>query len=317
MSKKLVMGIDTSNYTTSVALVDECGEVVANVKKLLPVKEGECGLRQSDAVFAHIKNLPFVMDEIKEYTKDAQIVAIGVSSRPRNCDGSYMPCFLCGISIAKSVSAVTGAPIYEFSHQCGHMMAALYSAEAIEKTENPFLAFHVSGGTTEALLVSYSDFGFDAKIVGGTKDLNAGQLIDRMGVLLGLGFPCGAELERIALECSIKSPTKCATVSDGYFNLSGAENLLKQYYGETKDESATAAYTFSYVGKTLVKTTQSLLEKYGDMPVVYAGGVMSNSIIKNMLRKIPNTYFAEPRFSSDNAAGIALLAYNKMRAKNI
>ena len=316
MNKKLVMGIDTSNYTTSVALVDDSGEVVANVKKLLPVKEGECGLRQSDAVFAHIKNLSFVMDEIEEYTKGAEIAAIGVSSRPRNVEGSYMPCFLCGVSVAKSISAVTGAPIYEFSHQCGHMMAALYSAEAMKIVEKQFLAFHVSGGTTEALSVSYADFGFDAKIVGGTKDLNAGQLVDRIGVMLGLRFPCGAELERIALLCEEKVPSKSANVCDGYFNLSGAENLLKQY-SESNTASATAAYAFSYVGKTLLKTTQNLLEKYGDMPVVYAGGVMSNSIIKSILRKTPNTYFAEPRFSSDNAAGIALLAFNKINTKNI
>jgi N6-L-threonylcarbamoyladenine synthase len=312
MNKKYVIGIDTSNYTTSVALVDENGKVVANVKKLLPVKAGECGLRQSDAVFAHIKNVPVVMEEVKNHLQGAEIAAIGVSSKPRNEEKSYMPCFMCGIAVANAISAITGAPIFEFSHQCGHVMAALYSSGALDICKSEFAAFHVSGGTTELLCVKYNGSGFDTEIVGGTKDLNAGQLIDRIGVMLGLGFPCGQELERIALSRAV-SPSKAKAKTDAdsaYFNLSGAENLAKKLYAESNDPVSVAQFVFNYVANTLAESTKKFFELKKEMPIVYAGGVMSNSIIKEVLRKIPNSYFAEPSFSSDNAVGTALLAYN-------
>ena len=125
--KRIVLGIDTSNYTTSVALMYEDGELIANIKRPLPVKAGERGLRQSDAVFAHIKNLPSAMGEASEHLRGRKPCAVGVSERPRNIDGSYMPCFLSGVAAAESISAASGIPVYRFSHQCGHVMAALYS----------------------------------------------------------------------------------------------------------------------------------------------------------------------------------------------
>ena len=308
MTKKYFVGIDTSNYTTSFALVNEDGEVELNLKKLLPVKNGECGLRQSDAVFAHVKNIPALMEKAKVYLENAQILAIGVSSKPRNVEGSYMPCFLSGVSVARAMSAVSGAPIYEFSHQCGHMMSALYSAKKTDVIEEPFCAFHVSGGTTEILYARYCDGGFSVEHIGGTKDLNAGQLIDRTGVMMGLSFPCGASLEKRALENTVKIAKKSARLDGTFFNLSGAENLVQKMYEETKDASLVSAFTLSYVGNTLLGASKNLAKKYGDIPFIYAGGVMSNSIIKGMLSVLPNAYFSEPEFSSDNASGIALLA---------
>ncbi|MBQ7930319.1 MAG: peptidase M22, partial [Clostridia bacterium] len=97
MRNLLFLGIDTSNYTTSAAICDGEGNILLNAKAPLPVKEGERGLRQSDAVFHHVKNLPEVsrqagriMDENREKT----LVSVGCSATPRDSDGSYMPCFL-------------------------------------------------------------------------------------------------------------------------------------------------------------------------------------------------------------------------------
>ena len=128
MTDGLILGIDTSNYTTSVALLTTEGEPVANLRRLLTVKEGERGLRQSDALFAHTKNLPELMREAEKYLCGRRPLALGVSTRPRNVDGSYMPCFLAGVSIAEGISAMLGAPLFKFSHQCGHVMAGLYSS---------------------------------------------------------------------------------------------------------------------------------------------------------------------------------------------
>jgi len=231
MKKDIVIGIDTSNYTTSVALMNTDGELVANIKRPLPVKAGECGLRQSDAVFAHVKNIPSAMQEAREYLKGSVPVAVGVSTRPRNIDGSYMPCFLSGVSVAEGISATLGIPLFRYSHQCGHVMAAIYSSGRFDLLENEnFCAFHVSGGTTEVLRVTPRETAFLSELVGGTKDLNAGQVIDRVGVFMGLPFPCGAHIEKLALQNNNKIPNRKISVSDISVNLSGLENIAKGLY---------------------------------------------------------------------------------------
>lgn len=305
--RKIILGIDTSNYTTSVALMYEDGELIANIKRPLKVNDGERGLRQSDAVFAHIKNMPSAMEEAREYLGGRTPSAIGVSSRPRNIDGSYMPCFLSGVAVAEGIAASIGAPLYRFSHQCGHVMAALYSSGSEELMKDRFAAFHISGGTTELLIVRGSKTGFDAELVGGTKDLNAGQIIDRIGVFLGLPFPAGPHLERLALEYEGKIPSKKVSVEGTYANLSGLENMAQKMYNESTDAKKTAAFVFEYLGNAVVKMCEGLIEQYGSMPFVFAGGVMCNSIIKAKLKAKFDSHFAEPMMSADNAVGIAEL----------
>ena len=316
--KKCFVGIDTSNYTTSVAVADLDGRIIANLKRPLRVKAGECGLRQSDAVFAHVKNLPDIMSELGACLENEYApVAIGVSVTPRDAEGSYMPCFLTGRAAAYSLSAACGAEVSEFSHQSGHIMAAAYSSGAQKRLfEGQFLAFHVSGGTTEALLVRPKEDGFSVEIVGGTLDLNAGQLIDRTGVMLGLDFPCGAALERLALSFEGKSDRVRVSVKDGYCNLSGIENKAKALYDATGDKAATAALVFEAVCDNIIAMTKQLIEKYGDMPVLFAGGVMSNTYMREKLSANFDAHFSEPAFSADNAAGIALLCRGKFLKKD-
>ncbi len=312
MSTDCFVGIDTSNYTTSVSLCSLDGEVLLNLKTPLPVKAGECGLRQSDAVFAHVKNLPQLMQRLQEEARGKRILAVGVSATPRDAEGSYMPCFLAGISAAQALSAAWDVPLYRFSHQNGHVMAAIYSSGATERIGNsPFAAFHVSGGTTELLHVTPRKEGFEVVQVGGTADLNAGQAIDRIGVLMGLSFPCGKEMEALAKTYSGKIPPVRVSVKDRTCNLSGLQNLAQSLYEREKDPSAVAAYVFAFLGKTLQRMTEQLDEIYPSLPVVYAGGVMSNLALQELLGKRKDTYFAAPAFSADNAAGIALLCRRK------
>ena len=308
MSKACFVGIDTSNYTTSVAVCDRDGEVIANLKAPLPVKEGECGLRQSDAVFAHVKNIPTLMRQLHEVIKGRQVLGVGASARPRSVEGSYMPCFLAGVAAAESFCAALNAPLDLFSHQDGHIMAALYSSGASERIGGaPFAAFHVSGGTTEMLYVAPRENNFDVTQIGGTADLNAGQAIDRAGVMMGLRFPCGKEMEALASQFSGTVPTPRVSVKERICNLSGLQNLAEKQYRETGDASAVSAYVFAFIGKTLQRMTEQLDELYPDIPIVYAGGVMSNRALQQRLGKRDHTYFAQPAFSADNAAGIALL----------
>ena len=311
-SKKIYIGIDTSNYTTSVAACNDAGEVIANIKKMLDVKEGERGLRQSDAVFSHIKNFPELSSRVREAICGYEIEAIGVSTVPRDAKGSYMPCFLSGKAVAEMLAATHNVPISYFSHQAGHIMAALYSSGATDELiTKPFVAFHVSGGTTEALYVTPNDHSFDVEIIADTADISAGQAIDRAGVMMGLKFPCGKELEILAGEYIGKLPKPKICVTDGKCNLSGLENIAQKLYRETNDKEYVSAYVLNFVAETLVALTEQIRAEYPDIPIVYAGGVMSNKMLKSKLSALEKTYFAEPDFSADNAAGIAILAQRK------
>ena len=289
--------------------------MIANVKMPLSVKEGNRGLRQSDAVFLHVKNFTEMYDKFRSATEGyGELIAVGASDRPRSCEGSYMPCFLVGYTSSLAYAQNAGVPTYTFSHQDGHVMAAVYSASLGEEgldidelMKAPFAAFHVSGGTTEMLLVKPEGCGFSIDKLGGTTDLNAGQAIDRMGVRMGIKFPCGPEMERLAENNIAKIPRRKICVKGFDCCLSGLENLSTEIFEKTKSRELTSAYVFEYVAETLGKMTSNLRETYPDIPVIYAGGVMSNKIIKQRLAKLKNTYFAEPQYSADNAAGIALL----------
>ncbi len=314
MRRGLVIGIDTSNYTTSVSAVSIDGELIANIKRPLPVRFGECGLRQSDAVFAHIKNLPSAMEELREVIGNGEILAVSVSEQPRRQEGSYMPCFLAGVAAAESIAATSRVELYRFSHQCGHLMAGVYSSDSFETLSSRFGAMHISGGTTELLLCEFDENGFNAEIVGGTKDLNAGQVIDRVGVLMGLAFPAGTHIERLALEYKGKTINRRPSVCDTYLNLSGLVNLAEKLYAESGDPSAVSHFLLRYLGRGIVEISKNFLSKYGNMPMLYAGGVMSNSILKAMIgESISDSRFAEPSLSADNAVGIAVLGMQKYK----
>lgn len=313
MKNKLYLGIDTSNYTTSVALVDESGQVVFNFKKLLEVKAGERGLRQSDAVFQHIKNSHEAAEALREamVKLDGEVCAVGVSSTPTYREGSYMPCFMAGMAEAEMIAASVNAPLYFFSHQAGHIMAALYSAGITEMRSREFAAFHVSGGTTDVISVRPDDERvIYPETVGGSLDINAGQAIDRAGVMMGLGFPTGREMEMLAADYNGKLPKTLCSVNGISCNLSGLENKAEKLFRETSSKEAVAAYVLASVRDTLKAMLDGIYEKYGELPIVFAGGVISCKMLRDTLAGA-NRYFAEPVYASDNACGTALLTYYK------
>ncbi|MBQ8397343.1 MAG: peptidase M22 [Clostridia bacterium] len=305
----LWLGVDSSNYTTSVAVCAE-GKIIANLKRPLPVREGERGLRQSDAVFAHVKNFPSLMAELAPILRGHEVRAVACSTTPRDEEGSYMPCFLAGQAVASALCAACGVEMIPVSHQNGHIMAALYSAGAEHLIGSPFAAFHVSGGTTEVLYVEPKGNSFAVTLVGETADLNAGQLIDRVGVTLGLRFPCGPALERLAAEADRKAvPRPRVSVSECRCNLSGGENMAAQLLKKTGDRALTAAFVMEFIARTLEAMRDDVRAKYPNIPIVFAGGVMSNRMLQSRLAKPGPAYFAEPAFSADNAAGVALLGW--------
>ncbi|MCI6824880.1 MAG: peptidase M22 [Ruminococcus bromii] len=308
----IFLGIDTSNYTTSTAIFDSNTGKFFQQKRLLPVKPGELGLRQSDAVFHHTAQLHLLFSELVKDIDSKDIAAIGASSRPRPVDGSYMPCFTVGENTAKILSSALKVPLYTFSHQEGHIAAALYDSKSENLFTEKFLAFHVSGGTTEAVIAKGSGYGFSLDLAAKSLDLNAGQAIDRVGLMLGLKFPCGAELEKLALQNTKKISVR-PTLKECDCCLSGLENICRRLLENNESKEYIAAYCIEYIRKTLSLMTDKLLLKYGTMPVLYAGGVMSDSIIQNSFKEKYNAAFAQPSLSSDNAVGVAYLAYRKYK----
>lgn len=309
----LILGIDTSNYTTSAALYDTETEALIGKKILLPVKSGERGIRQSDAVFHHTKQLPEVMKQLmSNITKRVDLVCASVS--PTGQNDSYMPCFLVGSNSAKCISYATKCEYIKTTHQLGHIFAAAYSAKRFDLILNrqPFLAFHVSGGTTDCVYVDFDQSGdILLSLVGNSCDLKAGQAVDRVGVMLGLDFPCGSELERLA-EKSDKNYKINLKLIDSDCSLSGVENKCKEMFFKGDRKEDIAAFCIEYIYTALRLMAQYQKKRLGEIPVIFAGGVMSNKIIAEKIKsEFKNTFFAEPDFSCDNAYGVCLYAAYK------
>ena len=299
-----VVGFDTSNYTTSIAYFD--GVSGENCSKLLPVKQGELGLRQSDAVFAHIKGLPELSGRLFCHADLSDVTAIGVSTRPRAVEGSYMPCFMVGYSHAKLLSDSLHVPLYEVSHQQGHVAASLWSADRMDLMDQPHLAWHLSGGTTELLLVEPEGKNVKCTRIGGTTDISAGQLIDRTGQLLQLPFPSGKHIDALSGEATLKElfKVKCPGLE---FSLSGVQNKVQQYY-DNHNAAETAAYVLRCISYAVYKATENALKEYPGCSVVFSGGVASNSMLREFMKPL-DPVFSQPQFSTDNAMGVAVLAH--------
>lgn len=301
-----VLGLDTSNYTTSAALFD--GETGVNLGRLLDVRPGELGLRQSDALFQHVKRLPLLLEELLGERRDIQ--AVGASTRPRAVEGSYMPCFLAGESQGRGIAAALGVPFFAHSHQQGHLAAAAWSAGRLDLLDAPFLAWHLSGGTTELLLVRPEGASVAAEIIGGTSDLSAGQLIDRTGLLLGLPFPAGKALDELSQQDG--SAMAFSVRLDGLtFSLSGMENQVKALAEKGEKKANIARFAIDAVTNVVCRATAEAQRHWPGLPVLCSGGVASNTHLREALA---GAVFAQPNYSTDNAMGTAVLTWRALKA---
>ena len=338
-SDAYVLGIDTSNYKTSVSILN-CHEIVCDRRVFLDVKQGEKGLRQSEAVFQHLKNLPELFREaFSEF--DGQISAIAFASKPRPLEDSYMPVFVAGQSFARSVGSVLDVPVFSFSHQEGHIQAIKSYTEMSELDD--FIACHFSGGTCEVLEIHSRDPGridepegfdiinceglfYDTRIVGGSKDISYGQVLDRAGVAMGFKFPAGKELDEIACRSGrTSSMLTPITVGNGEVNLSGIDTQIKN---KLKGLSSTGgAYTadeqirdelireiFTRISDSIIQMLRQANSKTGLTDVIMSGGVTSSEFVRRYIcdplaEEDIIVYFDDDEndFATDNAVGIALL----------
>ena len=298
--KEYSIGFDTSNYTTSCAVFD--GQAGENESRLLDVPEGALGVRQSDALFMHVKYLPEVFSRLSFI---GDILAVGASVTPRETEGSYMPCFLAGASHGEVLANAVGRQFFRFSHQQGHIASAAWSAGRADLLDKPMLCWHLSGGTTELLLVKPSGVSVSCEIIGGTSDVSCGQLVDRAGQLLGLKFPSGAALDKLALEAG--QTDEYTPKADGmYFSLSGVEHKIKAMNESGGAPGDIARFAFWALTAAIKNATALAFKQYGELPLLLSGGVASSEFLR---REMASGIYAQPRYSSDNAMGIAILAY--------
>ena len=301
----MILGLDTSNYTTSAAVVDASG-CRKDVRRPLSVAEGALGLRQSEALFQHVKNLPLILEELFSGLSRSGIRAVAASTKPREVEGSYMPCFLAGESCGRSLAAALGVPFYAFSHQQGHIAAVLSGAGRLELIRDRFLAWHLSGGTTELLLVEPAGKLFTARRIGGTSDISAGQLIDRTGQHLRLPFPSGKALDELAQKAEQQPFFRVKT--DGLsFSFSGLENKMHALSDEGATPETVAAFVLRSVAEAVRRVTADALKARPGAPVVFSGGVSSNSLLRSVC-SVFDPVFSTPALSTDNAVGTAVLA---------
>ncbi len=304
------LGFDTSNYTTSAAVYRSDSQGM-NSGKLLGVPQGALGLRQSEALFQHVRRLPERVDALQQAGMLCDIAAVGASTAPREAEGSYMPCFLAGESQGRVVAHALGVPFFAFSHQQGHVAAGCWSANRMDLLDAPFLSWHLSGGTTELLLVTPEGGIPHMKIIGATEDIAVGQLIDRVGKMLGIPFPSGKGLDALAeqSDCNDCFPVKLRGL---HFSLSGVENQAQKRLREGMAPQDLARFTLNTVARIVRKTTQAALNEYPGFAVLCSGGVASNTLLR---REMSSAVFAQPQYSTDNAMGIAILAHRMLLTK--
>lgn len=301
------LGIDTSNYTTSAALFDSATGEMKSLRRLLTVRPGELGLRQSEALFQHVTALPELIKALFE-NETRRPDSIGVSVRPCDFEGSYMPCFLAGKSVAESLGAASGVTVKAFSHQAGHIAAVLWDAKRPDLLTREFLAFHVSGGTTDAVLVRPGrDTPFVIEKQAGSLDLKAGQAIDRVGQMLDLPFPAGKALDELSLQSSEEYKVK-TYIRDGSVSLSGVENQCRAMLEKGEPPANVAKFCLTHIVSAVDAMAEALLARFPGLPLVFSGGVSSNTLLRNAMTAKYGAVFSLHGYGADNASGVAYLA---------
>lgn len=315
--EKVILGIDTSCYTTSLAVMNAKGELLRDERKILSVKKGNCGLAQSEMVFQHTRNLPELFDNF--FWENYQVTAVAVTNQPRPLPDSYMPAFLTGLGLGRNLAKVLNVPLYTLSHQENHLLAGLWSAQG--PASDKFIMLHASGGTTDFLLATKNARGhFALKTIGASLDLHAGQFIDRVGVALGLQFPCGPFLEKLAntAQESIELPiwTKAGNIS-----FSGPCTKATRLASGGAKQAELALGTERAIGKTFAKALTYLCEFNEVKDVLLVGGVSANALIgkivtQELTKKDNRVFIPKPHYCGDGAVGAAFYGVNQLRENN-
>jgi N6-L-threonylcarbamoyladenine synthase len=303
----MIVAIDTSCYTTSLALIGADGQVLADRRIMLAVARGERGLRQSEAFFQHVQNLPRLLDEA---WRREPVTAVAAATMPRPVPGAYLPVFQAGASFAELLAKTLDVPFYKTTHQEGHIRAG-FAGET--PPDRPFLVWHISGGTTELLWVRPRQAGYEIEKIGGTSDLPAGQFIDRVGVAMGTAFPAGPELEQLALKSSADEALPIA-VQDYSISFSGPESAAQRLIKQGADPRLVSRQVLNCISRSLLPVTEHAMKEYKTKLLLLVGGVAANQLLREAFQanfKNCRVRFGSRELSGDNAVGVGLLGYDQ------
>jgi N6-L-threonylcarbamoyladenine synthase len=317
MKQRVALGIDTSAYTTSLAVVGLDGELLDDERQVLAVPPGQRGLRQAEAVYQHVRSLPLLFTAAFSPPGRYELAAVAVSERPRPYVDSFMPVFMAGAGAAAAAAAAAGLEPWAVSHQEGHLWAGLWSLPpgAAALAADRLLAAHLSGGTTEVLLVEGLQRAGrpQLRLLAATGDISAGQLVDRIGVKLGLQFPAGAALQELAAGGRPERVRLPPAVAGRRLSFSGPEAAALRAIAAGAEPADVAAAVFACLSEALARWLGHLAAETGVEHVLLAGGVAASTLLRRDLaarRELSGLalWFADPAYSGDNAVGLAAWA---------
>ncbi|MEW6308221.1 MAG: O-sialoglycoprotein endopeptidase [Bacillota bacterium] len=303
----LYLGLDASSYTSSVALVDGAGELVADRRLPILVRAGDRGLRQSEVLFRHIGQLPEVLAGALTEA-GGPVMAVAASVRPRPDPASYLPCFRASRGLGMAVAAALRVPFVPVSHQEGHILAALRGRRPPAER---FLALHLSGGTTELVACAPEDRGLAVQSLGTGLDIHAGQFVDRVGVAMGLPFPAGPDLEALARQGTAGAVCLPVAVHGVRPSFAGPESAAMRALQAGAAPADVALAVLHCLARACEQSLRAAMDATGLRDIVLSGGVAANALLRERLEgRLGHARLHWPgsALATDSAAGPAWLA---------
>jgi N6-L-threonylcarbamoyladenine synthase len=307
---KYALGIETSCDETAAAVLADGRRVLSNVVySQAEIHRKYGGVVPEVASRDHLRKLPYIIEESLRQANVPlnEIHLVGVTQGP-----GLVGCLLVGLSIAKGLAYGLDIPVLGVNHLEGHLFA--HYIEKGEEAPPPFVALVVSGGHT--LLVYVHKWG-QYEVLGETRDDAAGEAFDKVGKLIGLGYPAGASIDRLAREGNpqaISFPRPLLDSPGHEFSFAGLKTAVVYYlrdHPEIRREDLAASFQESVVDVLVEKTVRAAKEKKTNRLVI-VGGVAANSRLREKFQahaKKCEVHFPHLSLCTDNAAMIAAAAY--------
>ena len=316
MKDIIILGIESSCDETSVAIVKNGREVLSNViNTQISIHELYGGVVPEIASRNHVENISPVM---KEALKEANIKIDDVDGIACTYGPGLVGALLVGVSYAKALSYAANKPLIGVNHIQGHIAANYITYKDLKP---PFLTLLISGGNTQLVLVKdYTKF----EILGKTRDDAVGEAFDKIARVIGLGYPGGPKMDKLAQE-GIPNIVLPKVHIDGLdFSFSGLKTAIINLHHKTPDiNKANLAASFEKdVAEILLDNTRKAVKESNINKIALAGGVSANSYIRKAFKELEEkenikVYYPELKLCTDNAAMIASAGYYNYLAGNL
>lgn len=308
MKDTIILGIESSCDETSVAVVKNGREVLSNViNTQISIHELYGGVVPEIASRNHVENISPVM---KEALKQANVTLDDIDGIACTYGPGLVGALLVGVAYAKALSYASGKPLIATNHIEGHIAANYITYKELKP---PFLTLLISGGNTQLVLVKdYTRF----EILGKTRDDAVGEAFDKVARVIGLGYPGGPKMDKLAKEGTPNIELPKVHVDGLDFSFSGLKTAVINLHHKMPDiNKADLAASFEKnVAEILIENTKKAIKETGITKIALAGGVSANSYIREEFSKLQDeknieVYYPELKLCTDNAAMIASAGY--------